>query len=127
MKDADLFKLRLWRSSRCRLNAVPQNVGSGNQGANIDLKIYLLNAAADTLGSYNPSMLLDAGVDTALQTGLYYIAVTGTGNANHTEYGSVGSYALEGSLLSILPVQQFDLKGASSNGYHTLSWDDTQR
>ena len=122
MTDTDLFKLRLSRSSRFRLNAVPQNVGSGNQGANIDLKIYLLNAAADTLGSYNPSTLLNAGVDTGLQTGTYYIAVTGTGNTNHTDYGSVGLYALAGSLLNILPVQQFELKGIGKGGRHILSW-----
>ena len=122
MTDKDVFRIDLQRNSRFRLTAIPQNVGSGNQGANIDIRVILLNAAADTLGSYNPSALLDAGVDTALQTGAYYIAVRGTGNINHTEYGSVGSYSLAGSLISILPVQQFLLRGNVINGRHTLSW-----
>lgn len=123
MTDVDIFKLPLPRNSRLRLNAVPQNVGSGNQGANIDLKIMLLNAAGDTLGSYNPSALLDAGADTSLPAGLYYIAITGTGNINHTEYGSLGAYDLAGSLISILPVQQFVLTGKTGNGgRHLLFW-----
>lgn len=122
MTDADVFKIELSHTSRLRLSAVPVNVGSGNQGANIDIKIFILNAAADTLGSYNPSTLLDAGFDTSLQTGTYYIAVKGTGNINHTNYGSLGSYLLAGSLLSTLPVQQFELKGNTTNGYHFLSW-----
>lgn len=123
MVDVDVFKLLLPRNSRFRLTAVPQNVGSGNDGANIDLKIMLLNPAGDTLASYNPSALLDAGVDTSLPTGVYYIAVQGTGNINHTEYGSLGAYNLVGSLISILPVQQFVLTGRTGNGgRHLLSW-----
>ncbi|MBE7173797.1 MAG: T9SS type A sorting domain-containing protein [Williamsia sp.] len=122
MTDADVFKLSLLRNSRLRVNAVPQNVGSGNQGANIDIKILLLNAASDTLGSYNPTALLDAGVDTSLQAGDYYLAVRGTGNINHSEYGSLGSYFLAGSLVTILPVQQFVLRGQEAAGHHTLTW-----
>ena len=122
MTDADVFNINLDHLSRLKINAVPQNVGTGNKGANIDIKVFILNAAADTLGSYNPSALLDAGIDTSLQAGTYYIAVKGTGNVNHTSYGSLGAYVLTGNLLNTLPVHQFVVNGKIANGYHTLSW-----
>ncbi len=122
MTDVDVFRLRLDHSSHLHLNAVPASVGSGNQGANIDIKVFVLDAASDTLASYNPSTLLDAGIDTLLQPGDYFLAVRGTGNINHSNYGSLGAYQLTGNLLTLLPVQQFWLTGNTGGGYNNLYW-----
>ncbi|HEY0678981.1 MAG TPA: T9SS type A sorting domain-containing protein, partial [Chitinophagaceae bacterium] len=105
-----------------KLTAVPQNVGAGNSGANIDIKVSLLNATGDTIGRYNPSLLLNAGVDTNLYEGTYYLVAEGTGNANLIDYGSVGFYSMTGELNRVLPLQRFRLTGSASNGMHSLAW-----
>ncbi|HEY0678717.1 MAG TPA: hypothetical protein VGD17_10550, partial [Chitinophagaceae bacterium] len=52
--DADVFRMDLSFAQNFKLTAVPQNVGAGNSGANIDIKVSLLNATGDTIGRYNP-------------------------------------------------------------------------
>ncbi len=120
--DIDAFKIDLPFPTVLKLNAIPQNVGNGNQGANIDIRVSILNAAKDTIGVYNPSTLLNAGIDTNLNTGSYYIIVKGIGNINQSEYGSLGSYSINGSVESILPVHGVVLKGKSTLNDHILSW-----
>ena len=121
-QDADLFRINVDHPGQLQVNAVPQNVGAGNQGADLDLRLCLLNTAGDTLGSYNPLTLLDASIDTSLSPGVYYIAVSSTGNINHTGYGCLGAYLFTGSMLTVLPVQQLILYGAASTDRHMLSW-----
>ncbi len=67
--DRDAFKVTIPSNSEFLLNAIPNNVGTGDNGANVDIKISLLDNVADTLGHYNPANLLDAGVDTILKSG----------------------------------------------------------
>ena len=62
------------------------------------------------------------GIDTNLNIGAYYIIVRGTGNINHSDYGSLGYYSLNGSLYAALPVYQFVLKGNNNNGKDFLTW-----
>ncbi|MEO6915134.1 MAG: hypothetical protein ABI151_05290 [Chitinophagaceae bacterium] len=123
--DVDAFKLVLDRPNAVRLSAVPNNVGIGNLGADIDLKIFILNNRFDTIGTYNPSNLLDAVIDTTLKQGTYYLAITATGNAYHSDYGSLGDYALTGSVQSLLPIHEFVLKAADDKGVRTLTWNYT--
>jgi hypothetical protein len=120
--DTDAFKIMIPIPTNFKLNAIPQNVGTGNDGANIDIRISILDATADTLGVYNPSTLLSAGIDTNLNSGNYYIVVQGVGNINHSEYGSLGFYSLNGQLTNTLPIHQFILKGRSVNGNHLFNW-----
>jgi hypothetical protein len=75
------------------------------------------------VGKYNPSDLLNAGVDTNLNAGTYYIVVEGVGNANMPDYGSVGSYALAGMLDQVLPIHQLALTGRFADDFHSLSWN----
>jgi hypothetical protein len=121
--DTDVFRIMIPIPTNFKLNAIPQNVGSGNEGANIDIIIALLNADKDTIGVYNPSTLLSAGIDTNLNSGYYYMMVRGVGNINHSEYGSVGFYSLNGQLANILPVHKFLLKGQTNNTTHSLTWN----
>ena len=120
--DVDAFKIVITSTTNLKLKAIPQNVGSGNEGADVDIKVTLENASGQTLNSYNPGELLDAGIDTSLTDGTYYIVVDGVGNSNHSDYGSLGYYALAGSLAYVLPITNFKLKGAEKYGVHQLSW-----
>ena len=120
--DKDVFKLVMNTTQNLRLIAMPKNVGNGNDGANIDIRITLLNAQADTIAQYNPSLLLNVGIDTNLVQGIYYIVAEGVDNANLRDYGSLGYYSLTGSLNNTLLVHHFKLAGTAANGIHALNW-----
>ena len=49
--DRDVFKFDLLATNNFRLSAIPQNVGSGNEGANVDIRVALLDQNADTIGT----------------------------------------------------------------------------
>ncbi len=120
--DRDVFTFKLNAPTNVRINAVPQNVGSANSGANVDIKVGLLSSFTDTIGKYNPSELLNAGVDTNLTAGTYYIVVDGVANKNLSDYGSVGSYSLVGLIASVLPIHNFNLKAVPQDKNHQLRW-----
>ena len=119
--DVDVFKLVLPATTWLKLNAIPHNVGTGDDGANVDIKVTLLNGS-DTINSYNPSTLLNAGVDTNLNAGIYYLVIDGVGNIYHDDVGSMGLFNISGSIASVLPVKNFHLSGNDNNGYHQLNW-----
>ena len=119
--DLDVFKLVLDHPTTLNLNAIPQNVGSGDDGANVDIKLTLMNGV-DTINSYNPSTLLKAGIDTNLNAGTYYLVVDGIGNMYHNDIGSIGLYNLVGTIATVLPVTNLQFTGAVRNDQHQLSW-----
>jgi hypothetical protein len=120
--DQDMFKLVIPTTSNLRLFAIPQHVANANSGADVDLKVTLLDVMSDTIGTYNPSNLLNAGVDTTLDAGTYYLVCEGVGNLNAIDYGSVGHYFLTGTVNAPLPVHYLKLKGREANNYHVLDW-----
>lgn len=119
--DVDVFKLTVGTTSNLTLNVIPQNVGSSNAGANVDIKIVLMKDA-DSVDFYNPSTLLNAGVDTNITAGTYYLVIDGVGNANQDNYGSLGLFTVSGTLNATLPVFNFKLNGTVNNGQHQLNW-----
>ena len=119
--DIDVFTMTLTEASWLTLNAIPQNVGAGDDGANIDIKLTLMNGT-DTIQVYNPSTLLNAGVDTNLNAGTYYWIVDGVGNIYHDDEGSIGLYNLSGSLATPLPLHNIAFTGKVNNQLHELSW-----
>ena len=121
--DRGVFQFNLPGTNNFRLSATPQNVGSGNQGANVDIKVALLDENADTVGRYNPADLLNAGIDTNLNAGIYYLVVDGVANANLSDYGSLGFYSLSAQILTVLPVHRLVLTGRTSEGEHELHWN----
>jgi hypothetical protein len=123
--DKDVFELKLTHAQNLKLTAIPQNVGAGNSGADVDIKVSLLNDAGDTIGRYNPSLLLNAGIDTNLLQGTYYVVAEGVDNPNLGDYGSVGYYSVNGALNSVLAAQRIRLTGVAKNGEHSLSWNYT--
>jgi len=122
--DKDVFRFALVQTSRLMLKAVPFSVGPGNDGADLDVKLKLINAAFQVIGTYDPIDSLDASIDTVLVAGTYYVSVEGSGNAYATSYGSLGSYKIAGGYdpLFITGVQQATLEGTSDNGKVVLDW-----
>jgi len=121
--DQDMFRLNIPYDANFRLIANPRNVGSSNAGADIDIKLTLLDVMSDTIASYNPTDLLNAGVDTLLNAGIYYLVCEGVGNTYATDYASVGDYKLNGSLNIPLPIHFIQLNGKATNNLHLLSWN----
>ena len=121
--DKDVFLLPVNSPTNFRLNAIPKNVGNSNAGANLDIRISLLNYAGDTLSRYNPSDLLNAAIDTTLNAATYYIVAEGVGNTNLADDGSLGFYTLAGTLAGTLPISQIQLTGNINKGKHQLNWN----
>ncbi|SEF16396.1 Ig-like domain-containing protein [Jiangella alba] len=91
-------------------------------GANLDINLELIDSAGDLVAEANPETAtdlassptdrtasgLDAQIETELETGLYYVRVTGAGQGDpaantpsngsgYTEYGSLGNYTVSGT------------------------------
>ncbi len=129
--DKDVFLLSVNTATHFKLSAIPQNVGNSNAGANIDIRVSLLNSEGEELSRYNPGELLNAGIDTTLNAAIYYLVVEGVSNPNLDDYGSLGFYTISGSLAGTLSVHQLKLSGTVNKGRHQLNWsyqsDETTR
>lgn len=91
-------------------------------GANLDINLELIDSAGDLVAEANPETAtdlassptdrtasgLDAQIETELETGLYYVRVSGAGQGDpaantpsngsgYTEYGSLGNYTVSGT------------------------------
>jgi hypothetical protein len=96
--DQDYFRIDVSVNGKLNLNAKPFSVGANNNGANLDIKLILQDSKGTTIGTYEYKDSLQARIDTALNTGTYYLIIDGTGNVNSTnDYGSLGAYTIEGT------------------------------
>ena len=94
------------------------NVNTVGRHGNMDILVKLFNQAGTQIGSFNPSGL-NALLAVNLSAGTYYISVDGTGTANpattgYSDYGSVGSYTISGTIppsSSVQPVGVTNLSG----------------
>lgn len=124
--DRDIFRFDLNEKGRLVLHANPFSVGAGNEGANLDIKLSLLNSSGNVIAMFNPEQVLHAGLDTILQEGTYYVSVDGTGNLNtNNDYGSLGSYDISGYFeitAILLPIKSVKLTGYKDKKSHSLSW-----
>jgi hypothetical protein len=122
--DVDLVKFSMPVNARFQLDAIPYNVGTGNNGSDVDLQIALYNSQKVLVRTFNPGTLLSSVIDTTLSSGNWYMQVEGKGNEYAPDYASLGSYSLSGrySTGSVLPLRQLVLKGQISGDRHQLSW-----
>lgn len=122
--DADVIKFILAENSHLQISANPFNVGTGNSGANIDLQLSIASASNTIVNVYNPGNLLNSSIDTTLPAGTYYLRVEGKGNMYAPGYASLGSYTLQGNLLSgdVLPLRVLKLDGKAVGDKHRLQW-----
>jgi hypothetical protein len=106
-----------------QLSAIPFNVGSGNAGADLDLKVTLYNSSQAILNTYSSSSTLSVIVDTVLNTGTYFFRVEGVGNSYAPDYAILGAYSVQGQLIETpLPLHKLELTGTFSHGKHILNW-----
>lgn len=121
--DQDMFKFTMPASNRFVLNAIPYNVGTGNEGSDLDLQVTLFNSSQNVLNVFNPGTLLSSVIDTTLNSGTYYLRVEGRGNIYAPNYASLGSFSLQGNILTgTLPLRKLELTGSLINDRHKLNW-----
>ncbi len=122
--DKDAFKFTLSSAAPVHIDAKPFSIGVNNEAANLDIKIQLYNSSFVLVRTYDPSALMSVVIDSTLNAGTYYIVLDGAGNANISDYGSLGSYTLSG-FSGALPIREVALSGTSDRGKHSLSWSIT--
>lgn len=122
--DKDAFKISIPQTGLFHVEAKPYSVGPNNEGADLDMEVTLLNSKKNVVEVYNPQDKLNVTIDTTLIAGDYYLVVNGSGNANTSNYGSLGSYRIAGiySPLTVMPVSQVLLSGDVEKDKHDLSW-----
>ncbi|MEO8765014.1 MAG: T9SS type A sorting domain-containing protein [Ginsengibacter sp.] len=123
--DKDVFKFNLAEPGQLHINAQPFSVGPNNDGADLDVKIELLNSSLQVIQVYDPVSILNVTLDTSLNAGVYYISVEGAGNSNTSNYGSLGSYTFSGSFrpLFTTPIREVSLNGKADHDKHLLNWN----
>lgn len=119
--DRDAFKLVVSQKSNYHIEANPYSVAANNDGADLDVMFTLYNNSGTVIDTYNPLGSMKVSLDTTLNPGTYYIMVSGAGNNNVTNYGSLGSYTLTG-FKGALPIHNVELKGSVEKASHRLSW-----
>lgn len=119
--DKDFLKFSIAENSNVLLNANPYKVGNNSSGANLDIKLSLYDKNKTLIRLYDPAATMNATIDTILEKGDYYLMIDGTGNMNTTDYGSLGSYTIDG-LAKILPINSASLTANITNNKHELNW-----
>ena len=78
---------------------------SSRRGANLDVLVQLLDSNGVLVAEADPLDETNASLTVSVETGRYYLAVTGTGNqiSPYPEYGSVGQYFISGSIVVPAP------------------------
>ena len=122
--DKDVFEIYLSQNGTIHLNAIPFSVGANENGADLDIKLTLLNAQKRPIKVYDANTSLDVTIDTTLPSGKYYVVLEGTGNSFTSNYGSLGSYTVIGTFapLSVAPIKEIALTGKVDKNKHNLSW-----
>jgi len=120
----NVYKFSIPSLKLFQLSAVPFNVGAGNAGANLDLKVTLYNSSQVALNTYTSSSTLNVLIDTSLNTGTYYFKIEGTGNTYAPNYAIMGAYSVQGQLVSSpLPLHKLQLKGTFDRDNRILTWN----
>jgi hypothetical protein len=119
--DKDAFRLTVNQSSSFHFSAIPYSLGNNN-GANLDVKVFLYNASQTLIRTYDPANTMSVTIDTSLNAGTYYFVLDGTGNQFTTNYGSLGSYTAIG-FFAPLPIHDVRLSGNTEKNKHNLSWN----
>ena len=120
--DKDAFKLIFTQQSTLHIEATPFNTGSGSNGSNLDVKVMLYSESQALIKTFDPQNSMSITIDTTLKAGTYFFVISGAGNANVTNYASIGAYILTG-FRGTLPINSVTLSGNASNNKHNLNWN----
>lgn len=123
--DKDAFKVVVPQHGLLHVAANPYSVAANDEGADLDVQMKLINASFQVIRIYNPATTLNAVMDTILNAGTYYLVIDGSGNANTSNYGSLGSYTVSGTFspVSVTPIRSIALTGRVNKNKHDLNWN----
>lgn len=123
--DKDAFEFHFTEAGNLTLAAKPFSVGVNNAGANLDVKVVVLNAAFEEVATFDPQDKLDVQFELGISPGKYFVVVQGTGNENTSGYGSLGAYIISGSFRTFgaMPVSLLSLRANAAGDKHKLTWD----
>lgn len=123
--DKDAFELSFSEAGQLRLLAKPFSVGPNNEGANLDVKLTLLNAQFDTVAVFDPKEKLDVSFEMVVAPGKYFVLLEGASNLYISNYGSLGAYTISGNFrpMSPMAITQLTLRGSTTGDEHKLVWD----
>jgi hypothetical protein len=120
--DKDAFKYTVSQTAHFHMEAAPYSIGANSMGANLDIQIQLYSGTNTLVRTFNPTTTMNVTIDTVLNAGSYYFVVSGVGNEFGTDYGSLGSYTMNG-FQGALPIHDISLKGSVDKSTHNLSWN----
>ncbi len=91
--DVDVFKIVVTTSGFHTFLTAPGAISTSTySGANLDVKMWLTNAAGTILNTANDTTRLDATLSSILlSAGTYYVFVEGTGVSSYLDIGSTGT------------------------------------
>jgi PKD repeat protein len=120
--DVDVFRFDT------AAGAIAINVRSPSPEANLHAKVELLNSAGQVIAANDPSALT-AAFNLNVAAGVYYLRVSGAGwgdpsSTGYSNYGSVGSYLITGSILATTTTKQAPvaaLTATPTSGYAPLT------
>jgi hypothetical protein len=119
--DKDAFSYVLSAPAILHLDVVPFSVGANNTGANLDIKVSMYKGNS-LIRVFDPSETMSVTIDTSLTSGTYYFVVDGSGNQFTSNYGSLGSYRLNG-FNGPLPIHEITLSADKVNNKHQFKWN----
>ncbi len=103
--------------------AINLTVTTSAPGSNLDILAQVINASTGTVvATANVSSTLSANIATTLAAGEYLFTVTGTGYGDpanltgYSNYGSIGSYSITGTVTNGETHQAFSIAEHSANG-----------
>lgn len=122
--DTDLFKFTMPANGTFNLNVHPYSIAANDEGSNLDAQVQLYNAAHQLMNTYNPADKLSVTIDTTLTAGIYYVSISGAGGPFASNYASLGSYTINGSVPDAGPVlvHTLQLRGNASGTKQQLNW-----
>ncbi|RYY15151.1 MAG: T9SS type A sorting domain-containing protein [Chitinophagaceae bacterium] len=120
--DKDPFRYTTSRSGWFHFQAKPFGFNNSTAGANLDIQVEIYNSSRQLINTYNPVEKMDVSIDTMLNAGTYYFVISGAGNANISNYGSLGSYTITGAA-GPLAIHDIALTGQVENQNHTFNWN----
>lgn len=96
--DVDVFRIDVGPSA----GHITLNVAPLLPGPNLDVLIQVYDHIGNLVASDNPVDLLEASFDKIVHPGRYFVHVQGAGNGDplsgYSTYGSIGQYAINGTL-----------------------------
>lgn len=91
--DIDAFRFTICNTRNVTIDVKPWALDTVNyQGANLDVRLFLYNAANNQLVVDTSLTRLNARVAMNLNPGSYYFTVDGGRSGNYSDYGSIGRY-----------------------------------